>query len=76
VKTSAENIGRGFLLACFIIGLLATFHSATRTYITPLLMGVSSVLIVNLRNKNVSRINYGNPKSFLKSEEEKSTLSS
>lgn len=77
-KSASENISRGFLLACFIIGLLATFHSATRTYLTPLLMGVSSVLIVNMKNKSVGKNNSANPKSFLKSEkkEEKSTLTS
>ncbi|SEF41881.1 O-antigen ligase family protein [Algoriphagus boritolerans] len=38
-----ENISKGLLVAFFIIGFLATFHSATRTYITPLLMGISCV---------------------------------
>jgi hypothetical protein len=57
-----ENISRGFLLACFIIGFLATFHSATRTYITPLLMGISSVLMVNMAKRNVKQAPAGNPK--------------
>lgn len=41
-----ENISKGLLIACFLIGFLATFHSATRTYITPLLMGISCVGII------------------------------
>lgn len=75
-KSASENISRGFLLACYIIGLLATFHSATRTYLTPLLMGVSSVLIINVRNKNVRKIKSDNPENFLKSEKEEPTLTS
>jgi hypothetical protein len=43
-----ENISKGLLVACFLIGFLATFHSATRTYITPLLMGISSVGIIQV----------------------------
>lgn len=43
-----ENISKGLLVACFLIGFLATFHSATRTYITPLLMGISCVGIIQI----------------------------
>jgi len=51
MKSAPENISKGILLACFLIGLLATFHSATRTYITPLLMGVSCVSILNKNSR-------------------------
>ncbi|WP_026952138.1 O-antigen ligase family protein [Algoriphagus mannitolivorans] len=40
-----DTISKGLLIAFYFLGFLATFHSATRTYITPLLMGVSCVVI-------------------------------
>jgi len=47
-----ESISKGIILAMFLIGLLATFHSATRTYVTPLLMGISCVNIISERKKS------------------------
>ena len=47
-----ESISKGIILAMFLIGLLATFHSATRTYITPLLIGISCVTIVSNKKGN------------------------
>lgn len=46
-----ESISKGIILGMFMIGFLATFHSATRTYITPLLMGLSCVNILGARKK-------------------------
>jgi hypothetical protein len=60
-----ESISKGIILAMFLIGLLATFHSATRTYITPLLVGMSCVNIIADRKKNVTK----------RMKEKKSTLS-
>lgn len=54
-KLAPENISKGILLACFFIGFLATFHSATRTYITPLMMGISCVGIFIPKSK-VSKV--------------------
>lgn len=62
-NTAPENISRGFLMACFIIGFLATFHSATRTYITPLLIGISSVSIVNMKKRNFKKAIASEPES-------------
>jgi len=39
------------LIALYLIGLLTSFHSATRTYITPLLIALSTITPINLRNK-------------------------
>jgi hypothetical protein len=51
-----ESISKGILIALFLLGFLATFHSATRTYITPLLMGISCVTIGSSSNrKKISR---------------------
>ncbi len=47
-NAAPDHISKGILVACFLIGFLATFHSATRTYITPLLMGVSCVGILQI----------------------------
>ncbi|RAI89525.1 hypothetical protein [Algoriphagus yeomjeoni] len=47
-----ESISKGILIALFLMGFLATFHSATRTYITPLLMGISCVNIASISKKN------------------------
>lgn len=47
-NATPDNISKGILVACFLIGFLATFHSATRTYITPLLMGLSCVGIFQI----------------------------
>lgn len=47
-NAAPEQISKGLLVACFLIGFLATFHSATRTYITPLLMGISCVGIIQI----------------------------
>jgi hypothetical protein len=42
---------RMVLLTLFLIGLLTSFHSAMRTFITPLFIAVSTVNPLNLRNK-------------------------
>jgi len=61
-----ENISKGLLVACFLIGFLATFHSATRTYITPLLMGISCVGIIQVaKPKNLSGQQKDQPAKFL-----------
>ena len=39
---------QGILIAFFAIGVYTTFHAATRTYITPLLIGISLVQIIDI----------------------------
>ena len=46
MRNAPDSISKGLLIAMFFLGFLATFHSATRTYITPLLMGISCIQIV------------------------------
>lgn len=54
-KNAPDSISKGLLIAMFFLGFLATFHSATRTYITPLLMGISCIQIVpEFRSKGIS----------------------
>ncbi|MHA7129392.1 O-antigen ligase family protein [Algoriphagus namhaensis] len=42
---SPDTISKGLVVAFYLLGFLATFHSATRTYVTPLMMGMSCVMI-------------------------------
>lgn len=41
-----ENLYKGILFAFLTVGWYTTFHAATRTYISPLLMGISMIYIV------------------------------
>jgi len=50
-----ESISKGIILAMFLIGFLATFHSATRTYITPLLIGMSCVNISTAKKAGLKK---------------------
>lgn len=45
-KSPNENLFKGILFSFIIIGWYTTFHAATRTYISPLLMGLSMIYIV------------------------------
>jgi hypothetical protein len=58
-----ESISKGILIALFLLGFLATFHSATRTYITPLLMGISCVNIGSMAKKEKTNLRRGNSKA-------------
>ena len=40
------------LLALYMIALYTTFHAATRTFVTPLLMGISLVKIIDIKAKD------------------------
>jgi O-antigen ligase len=50
-KQKIEPQIRTILLALFLVGFLTSFHSAMRTYITPLLISLSTITPLNLRNK-------------------------
>lgn len=41
-----DNIYKGILFSFLVVGWYTSFHAATRTYITPLLMGLSTIYIV------------------------------
>jgi hypothetical protein len=56
LSVMAKNIRLGhvynyLLFGFFIIGLFTTFHAATRTFISPLLIGISCLSIPNAINK-------------------------
>jgi hypothetical protein len=41
-----ENLYKGLLLAFLVVGWYTTFHAATRTFIPPLLIGLSTIKVV------------------------------
>uniref|UniRef100_UPI002714BFA8 O-antigen ligase family protein n=1 Tax=Cecembia rubra TaxID=1485585 RepID=UPI002714BFA8 len=45
-KNPNDNLYKSILFAFLVVGWYTTFHAATRTYITPLLMGLSTIYIV------------------------------
>lgn len=45
-KSPNDNLYKSILFAFLVVGWYTTFHAATRTYITPLLIGLSTVYIV------------------------------
>lgn len=46
---------QGILLAFFIIAVYTTFHAATRTYLTPLLIGISLVTITDIKELDAEK---------------------
>lgn len=54
-KTRNLNIYKGLLFSFIFIGWYTTFHAATRTYITPLLIGLSLIQIVYAKKNPLPR---------------------
>lgn len=50
IRSSNKNIYKGLLLAFLTVGWYTSFHAATRTYVTPLFMGLSVIAIVYDKN--------------------------
>lgn len=46
---------RGVLMACFILAIYSSFHNATRTFITPLFVGLSMLMIVMQEPQNFKK---------------------
>lgn len=49
IKFNTNPKYQGILLACFVIAVYTTFHSATRTHITPLLIAISLLKIMDIK---------------------------
>lgn len=45
---------RAIFSGFFLVGLFSLFHSATRTYVSPLIIGLSFIMIVTIRKKQLS----------------------
>jgi hypothetical protein len=50
-----KNIFKGLLFSFLFLGWFTTFHAATRTYITPLLIGISLIQVVNEKKSTLPR---------------------
>jgi hypothetical protein len=42
---------KGLLLACFIFGIYTSFHAAMRTFISPMMIGISLLYVFQLKKK-------------------------
>lgn len=49
-KSHNNNLYKGILISFLVVAIYTTFHAATRTYVTPLLIGLSLITIVNDKN--------------------------
>ena len=52
---------RGIQLALFFLALYTTFHAAMRTYVTPLLTGISMMAVVAAKPKEKPHSSSGTP---------------
>jgi hypothetical protein len=53
LRSRNDRVYKGFLVAIFIIGFYTSFHAATRTYVTPLLMGLSTISVISINRKPI-----------------------
>lgn len=47
IKKKQDNLIKGILIAFLFLGWYTTFHNASRTYLTPMLIGVSLIYVIN-----------------------------
>ena len=59
-RTSKINKSKAVYFILFLIGFLTTFHSAMRTFVTPLLIGLSVIGIQSVNKKNEAIIHRSN----------------
>ena len=59
-KISRFDKGKAIYFILFLIGFLTTFHAAIRTFVTPLLIGLSVIGIQNVKKKNANLIHRSN----------------
>jgi O-antigen ligase len=51
-KSKQNPLYKSILIAFFVLAIYTTFHAAMRTFITPLLIGLSTISIVDFKRKN------------------------
>ena len=56
LKISPRYKYKGLAVVLFVIGWYTSFHAATRTYITPMLIGISLVSIILSRRTSLDKI--------------------
>lgn len=49
-RNTSNPMLKGILTALFIIGLYTTFHAAMRTFVSPLMIGLSQIWVITTRN--------------------------
>jgi hypothetical protein len=54
LKQNRDALNRGILLSLFVLGFFSSFHAATRTYVTPLLVSMSLVTITENKQKKTT----------------------
>jgi hypothetical protein len=59
-KNSRIDSTKSIYFVLFLIGFLTTFHSAMRTFVTPLLIGLSVIGIQSVKKKNANIIHRSN----------------
>jgi hypothetical protein len=47
IRKKQDNLIKGILIAFLFLGWYTTFHNASRTYLTPMLIGVSLIYVIN-----------------------------
>lgn len=47
INKKQDNLIKGILIAFLFLGWYTTFHNATRTYLTPMLIGASLIYVIN-----------------------------
>lgn len=55
-KEQMTGLGKYFVVFCFIFSIGTTFHSATRTFITPLMGGLAMIRIAPDRKRTSSEL--------------------
>ena len=52
-KKNKDNLYKSIQVVLFFIGMGTTMHSAMRTFVTPILLGLS---MINIKDKNKEKI--------------------
>lgn len=53
VKSAPDKLSKGLVLALFTVAIFTSFHAATRTFMSPLLISMGSVLVLREDSKRV-----------------------
>ena len=60
-----DGVNKAIQLGFFILAIASSFHAATRTFITPLLIILSSIKIVDTSKKERQKIQNETPKMMV-----------
>ena len=61
-RNNNDGFFRALLIGCFVIGIYSSFHSAMRTFVTPLLISVSQLTIadkqIKMKKKPITKLKF------------------